>query len=141
MKVFFLSPWRVLCFWFKFFAEMAEVQTWSEPPEALSLPMGEVHVWRLALDQPDSVLNEFRATLEPHELERAGRFHFEKHRRHFVVGRGGLRYVLPVNLIPSAQKPAPKDVPLPTAVPGENPAPNQAVTLPPRGCKPDTHTH
>jgi len=94
MKVFFLSPWRVLCFWFKFFAEMAEVQTWSEPPEALSLAMGEVHVWRLALDQPDSVLNEFRATLEPHELERAGRFHFEKHRRHFVVGRGGLRYVL-----------------------------------------------
>src|SRR6185295_10633961 len=37
---------------------------------------------------------EFRATLEAGELERAGRFHFEKHRRHFVVGRGGLRYVL-----------------------------------------------
>jgi 4'-phosphopantetheinyl transferase len=94
MKVFFLSPWRVLCFWFKFFAEMAELQTWAEPPDTLSLPAGEVHVWRLVLDQPDSVLAELRATLEPHELERAGRFHFEKHRRHFVVGRGGLRYVL-----------------------------------------------
>ena len=73
---------------------MAEVSTWSEPPESLSLAAGEVHVWRLALDQPDSVFTEFRRTLEAHELERAGRFHFEKHRRHFVIGRGGLRYLL-----------------------------------------------
>lgn len=73
---------------------MTEVLTWSEPPEALSLATGEVHVWRLALDQPDDVLTEFRRTLDADELERAGRFHFEKHRRHFVVGRGGLRYVL-----------------------------------------------
>lgn len=73
---------------------MANVLTWSEPPETLSLATGEVHVWRLALDQPESVLAEFRRTLDADELERAGRFHFEKHRRHFVVGRGGLRYVL-----------------------------------------------
>src|SRR4051794_5748769 len=73
---------------------MADVQTWSEPPEALSLATGEVHVWRLALDQPESVLAEFRETMEAHELERANRFHFEKHRNHFVVGRGALRYVL-----------------------------------------------
>ena len=73
---------------------MAEIATWSEAPEALSLATGEVHVWRLDLDQPESVLAEFRRTLEAEELERAGRFHFEKHRRHFVVGRGGLRYVL-----------------------------------------------
>src|ERR1043166_6480325 len=94
MKVFFLSPWTALCFWFKFCTEMTEAQTWSEPPEALSLATGEVHVWRVGLDQPDRVLAGFRATLEPHELERAGRFHFEKHQRHFVVARGGLRYVL-----------------------------------------------
>ena len=73
---------------------MAELSTWSEPPASLSLATGEVHVWRLALDQPESVVAELRATLEADELERAGRFHFEKHRRHFVVGRGGLRYVL-----------------------------------------------
>src|ERR1051325_6860650 len=73
---------------------MAAVLTWSEPPEALSLATGEVHVWRLALDQPESVLAEFRRTLDAGELERAGRFHFEKHQRHFVAGRGGLRYVL-----------------------------------------------
>ena len=73
---------------------MAEVSTWSEPPASLTLAPGEVHVWRLALDQPESVVAGFRATLEADEIERAGRFHFEKHRRHFVVGRGGLRYVL-----------------------------------------------
>lgn len=73
---------------------MAEVQTWSEPPESLTLATGDVHVWRLALDQSESVLAEFRSTLEAVELERASRFHFDKHRRHFVVGRGGLRYVL-----------------------------------------------
>jgi 4'-phosphopantetheinyl transferase len=73
---------------------MAEVSTWSEPPASLTLATGEVHVWRLALDQPESVVAEFRATLEAGELERAERFHFEKHRRHFVVGRGGLRHVL-----------------------------------------------
>jgi len=73
---------------------MAEVSTWSEPPASLTLATGDVHVWRLGLDQPENIVAEFRDTLEAHELERAGRFHFEKHRTHFVVGRGGLRYVL-----------------------------------------------
>jgi 4'-phosphopantetheinyl transferase len=73
---------------------MAEVSTWSDPPEALALAPGEVHVWRLALDQPDAVLAHFRDHLEAPELERAGRFHFEIHRNQFIVGRGGLRRVL-----------------------------------------------
>jgi 4'-phosphopantetheinyl transferase len=73
---------------------MAEVSTWSDPPEALSLAPGEVHVWRLALDQPDAVLAHLRDHLEAQELERAGRFHFEIHRNHFIAGRGGLRCVL-----------------------------------------------
>jgi len=73
---------------------MTEVSIWSEPPASLTLATGEVHVWRLELDQPESVLAEFRATLEADELVRAGRFHFAKHRKQFVAGRGGLRYVL-----------------------------------------------
>jgi 4'-phosphopantetheinyl transferase len=77
---------------------MADVPTWPEPPETLSLATGEVHVWRLALDQPENVLARFRETLEAHELERASRFHFDKHRNHFIVGRGGLRYVLALYL-------------------------------------------
>ena len=73
---------------------MSETSTWSEAPGTLSLTTGEVHVWRIELDQPDRVLERFRKTLEADELDRAGRFHFEKHRRHFVAGRGFLRYVL-----------------------------------------------
>ena len=73
---------------------MSKVVTWSEPPEALSLATGEVHVWRVELDQPEHLLEKFRETLEEHELDRANRFHFEKHRRHFTVSRGVLRRLL-----------------------------------------------
>ena len=73
---------------------MSEAITWSEPPESLSLATGEVHVWRVELEQPDHLLEKFRETLEEHELHRADRFHFEKHRRHFVAGRGALRQLL-----------------------------------------------
>lgn len=73
---------------------MSVAGNWSEPPESLSLAAGEVHVWRVELEQPDHVLEKFRETLEEHELDRADRFHFEKHRRHFVAGRGALRQLL-----------------------------------------------
>lgn len=73
---------------------MSEVATWSEAPESLSLATGEVHVWRVELEQPEYVLEKFRGTLEENELHRASRFHFEKHRRYFVVGRGALRRLL-----------------------------------------------
>ncbi len=73
---------------------MFEAVTWSEAPESLSLETGEVHVWRVELEQPEHLLEKFRGTLEEHELQRASRFHFEKHRRHFVVGRGVLRQLL-----------------------------------------------
>ena len=59
-----------------------------------SLEPGQVHVWRMDLLQPDEVLDRFWTTLEGDETDRANRFHFEKHRRAFVVGRGFLRDVL-----------------------------------------------
>ena len=68
--------------------------TWTEPPASLSLATGAVHVWRIALNQEDDKLERFRRTLEASELERAGRFYFDKHRRHFIVGRGFLRTVV-----------------------------------------------
>ena len=67
---------------------------WTEGPLSPSLETGAVHVWRIALDQEDDRLERFRRMLEPHELERAGRFHFEKHRGHFIVARGFLRSVV-----------------------------------------------
>jgi 4'-phosphopantetheinyl transferase len=71
-----------------------ETTTWAAPPESPSLETGTVHVWRISLDQPDDRLDRFRRTLEPDELNRAGRFHFEKHQRHFIVARGFLRSVV-----------------------------------------------
>lgn len=73
---------------------MSKAVTWSEPPESLSLATGEVHVWRVELNQPDHLLEKYRETLEEHELHRASRFHFDKHRNCYVAGRGVLRQLL-----------------------------------------------
>lgn len=73
---------------------MSDAATWSEAPESLSLATGEVHVWRVDLEQSEHLVENFCGTLEEHELDRASRFHFDKHRRHFVVGRGALRQLL-----------------------------------------------
>src|SRR4029078_6449691 len=64
------------------------------PPVSLSLDAGQVHVWRICLEQGDDELDRFRRILDPEELERAGRFLFERLQRHFVASRGFLRYVL-----------------------------------------------
>ena len=74
--------------------QIEDSSLWTEAPPSLWLQTGTVHVWRIGLDQADDSLERFRRTLEPHELERAGRFHFEKHRRHFIVARGFLRTVV-----------------------------------------------
>ena len=55
---------------------------------------GEVQVWRVELMQPEHVIQALRSTLEPDELFRADRFHFEKDRRAFVVSRGFLREII-----------------------------------------------
>jgi len=71
-----------------------ESSTWAAAPEPPSLEAGTVDVWRVALDQPDDKLDRFQRMLEPDELNRASRFHFEKHRRHFIMARGFLRAVI-----------------------------------------------
>ena len=73
---------------------MEESPKWLEPPDVLPLSAGDVHLWRIRLEQPDHLLEWFQKTMEPYELERAGRFHFERLQRHFVVSRGFLRHVL-----------------------------------------------
>lgn len=67
---------------------------WSSAPKSLSLLSGEVHVWRARLEQPQEVQDELLRTLDLDERERANRFHFEKHRRRFILGRGFLRLLL-----------------------------------------------
>jgi 4'-phosphopantetheinyl transferase len=51
-------------------------------------------VWRADLEQPVALQEAFLGLLDQDERARAGRFHFEKHRRRFVLGRGFLRVLL-----------------------------------------------
>lgn len=67
---------------------------WSPTPSSLSLASGQVHVWRHRLEQPAELHENYLRTLAEDERTRASRFHFDKHRRHFVSGRGFLRALL-----------------------------------------------
>jgi 4'-phosphopantetheinyl transferase len=64
---------------------------WPEPPAMTKLGRADVHVWAAALD---GEATHWTKLLSPAELDRAAAFHFELHRRRFVVGRGVLRLIL-----------------------------------------------
>jgi 4'-phosphopantetheinyl transferase len=69
---------------------------WSEPPPPpWGLPElgNDVHLWRIDLAVPGS-LEELSQTLSAEEHARAERFHFELHRRRYVIGRATLRAIL-----------------------------------------------
>ncbi len=68
--------------------------TWHAPPETLTLAIDEVHVWRAGLELSESQVQTLQQTLSADELERAERFRFENHRKHFIVARGLLRNIL-----------------------------------------------
>jgi 4'-phosphopantetheinyl transferase len=68
--------------------------TWEPGSTAPDLPPDEVHVWRIALDRPTDDLHRLAELLTEDERARAARFHFEAHRRRFLVARAGLRTVL-----------------------------------------------
>ncbi len=73
---------------------MADRLQWSPPPEGVSLASGRVHVWRASLDVPAARVQSLKRTLAGEELRRAKRYHFQKDRDRFVVGRGLLRAIL-----------------------------------------------
>ncbi len=67
---------------------------WKLGPSRLVMGDDEVHVWRIPLEQPDAVRRALFETLADDERQKAERFRFEKDRKHFVAGRGGLRAIL-----------------------------------------------
>lgn len=69
-------------------------RSWRLPPEHLVLQKNDVHVWRVALDMPDSRIQQFSTILADDERRRANRFRFPQHRHHFTVARGALRMLL-----------------------------------------------
>ena len=65
---------------------------WDAPPQEVIALKGEVHIWRVPLDE--SLVTELRQLLSPDECARADRFHFERDRNRFIVARGSLRTIL-----------------------------------------------
>jgi 4'-phosphopantetheinyl transferase len=54
----------------------------------------EVHVWRVFLDLTILEIESLLGILSADELERVGRFHFERDQKRFIVARGILRKIL-----------------------------------------------
>lgn len=74
---------------------MAILDSFAPPPAELAPPApGEVEVWTVPLDADPAAVAALAAVLSPDEAARAARFHFERHRRRFAVGRGALRTLL-----------------------------------------------
>jgi 4'-phosphopantetheinyl transferase len=69
--------------------------TLSMPAPLLTPPSAqEVHIWQWDLNVGGGDFDRYWEMLSAQERERAGRFHFERHRRRFVAGRGELRRLL-----------------------------------------------
>lgn len=69
-------------------------ESWQQPPEDLSLPHGEVHVWRIFLDESLPRLHKLAALLSEDERARAARFRFERDRQRFITARAAFRTIL-----------------------------------------------
>lgn len=69
----------------------------SEWMLSTSIPVLEDHstdVWRVVLPFKKNILASLQCHLSVDELSRMEKFHFEKHRNHFIVARGILRELL-----------------------------------------------
>jgi 4'-phosphopantetheinyl transferase len=71
-----------------------DAQGWVAAAEAGGLGPRDVHVWRIALVQPERVIEHYRELLAADEIERADRFYFAKDRTRFTVARGAMRHLL-----------------------------------------------
>lgn len=75
--------------------------TWPAAPAELPYLDGNVHVWAVRLDDTGVDLDGGRELLSPDERERVGRFHFDQHRRRYLIAHIALHKILarylPVN--------------------------------------------
>jgi 4'-phosphopantetheinyl transferase len=67
---------------------------WDLPPTTLTLSSRDVHIWRTSLELSPFHVQRLRQILAADELDRAGRFYFERDRQHFTVARSVLRIIL-----------------------------------------------
>ena len=67
---------------------------WPVASGVPALARGQVHVWRVRLDDDVPRLDRLRQVLDPTEQERARRFRHDLHRDRFIVRRAALRLLL-----------------------------------------------
>jgi len=67
---------------------------WKSGLSEFTLADEEIHIWRVDLDLPMIGFQQLHQSLSVDEKVRAERFHFERDRRRFIVGRGNLRTML-----------------------------------------------
>ena len=62
--------------------------------QSLTLAENQVDVWRIDLAGQGYGIHRYRCLLSQDEIQRADRFHFERHRRRFTVARAAMREIL-----------------------------------------------
>jgi 4'-phosphopantetheinyl transferase len=67
---------------------------WRLPSNKRALGDDEVHVWRVSLDPPGSMVRDFRVHLSVQENARAEKFKFHNDREKYIVTHGVLRVIL-----------------------------------------------
>jgi 4'-phosphopantetheinyl transferase len=67
---------------------------WPPAPDGLELRPGEAHIWAVSIDISAAEAEALRPLLSDDEIQRADRFHFDRHRSRFIAARAGLRTVL-----------------------------------------------
>ncbi len=66
----------------------------TPPPPPRDLPAGEVHLWRIRLDQGSEAAAQAVQLLSPDERKRHDRFKLPRLRRRFALARASLRSIL-----------------------------------------------
>ena len=68
--------------------------TWKTAPQEFNLRAGEVHIWKVDLDQFFEMQVSHTSCLSTDEIQRANRFYFEKDQQRFIAARTSLRFLL-----------------------------------------------
>ena len=67
---------------------------WLVSPSSPKLSTDDLHIWRVSLDQTDGRVQELWQIISDDERRQAGRFHFDRDRRRYIVRRGMLRLII-----------------------------------------------
>jgi 4'-phosphopantetheinyl transferase len=67
-----------------------------------NLSADDVHIWQIALSGDPRSIHGLRSSLSQDEIQRADRFHFDRHRESFIIAHAAVRQILAryVNVAP-----------------------------------------